>query len=57
MGANELEPDLDGQPGKAVVEQRPQAVGACERRAGIVRSSLVERDARAQRRAANALVE
>ncbi len=45
MGASELEPDLDGQPGKAVVEQRPQAVGARQRRAGILVSRLVERDA------------
>ena len=36
MGASELEPDLDGQPGNAVVEQWPQAVGACQRRAGIL---------------------
>ena len=28
MGASELEPDLDGEPGKAVVEQRAQAVSA-----------------------------
>jgi hypothetical protein len=35
MGANELEPDLDGQPGKAVVEERPQAVG----RASAARAS------------------
>ena len=45
MGARELEPDLDGQPRDAVVEHRPQAVGACQRRAGILRSSLVQRDA------------
>ena len=46
MGACELEPDLDGQPGKTVIEQRPQTVRACQRRAGILRSRLVERDAR-----------
>ena len=46
MGARELEPDLDGQPGDAVVEQRPQTVRACQRRAGLLRSRLVERDTR-----------
>ena len=46
MGARELEPDLDGQPGKAVVEQRPQTVRARQRRAGILLSRLVECDAR-----------
>ena len=36
VGARELEPNLDGQPGNAVVEQRPQAVGARDRRASIL---------------------
>ena len=46
MGACELEPDLDGQPGNAVVEHRPQTVRARQRRAGILLSRLVECDAR-----------
>ena len=46
MGAGELEPDLDGQPGKTVIQQRPQTVRAGQRRARILRSRLVERDAR-----------
>ena len=46
MGACELEPDLDGQPGNTVVEQGPQTVRARQRRAGIFRSRLVECDAR-----------
>ena len=37
VGACELEPDLDGQPGNAVVEHRPQTVRARQRRAGILR--------------------
>ena len=45
MGAGELEPDLDGQPRNAVVEQGPQAMGARERRAGVLGSALVECDA------------
>ena len=36
MGAGELEPDLDGQPGNAVVEQRPQTVRARQRRARVL---------------------
>ena len=35
MGACELQPDLDRQPREPVVEQRPQAVCARERRAGM----------------------
>jgi len=46
MSADELEPHLDGQPGKTVIQKRPQAVRACQRRARILRSRLVERDAR-----------
>ena len=46
VGARELETDLDRDPGNAMVEQWPQPVGACERRAGILVSALVERDAR-----------
>ena len=46
MGARELEPDRDGQPRNAVVEQRPQPMGARERRAGVLGSALVECDAR-----------
>ena len=45
MGACQLETDLDGQPGKAVVEQWPQAVRARQRRAGILGPRLVSRDA------------
>ena len=37
MRACELEPDFDGEPGKAVVEHGPQTVGAGERRAGLLR--------------------
>ena len=46
MGARELEADLDGQPGKAVVEHRPQTVRARQRRAGILLSRLMEGYAR-----------
>ena len=45
MGAYELEPDLDGEPGKAVVEQWPQTVGARQRGACVIVSPLVECDA------------
>ena len=45
MGARELDADLDGQPREGVVEQRPQAVGARQRGAGLVVPCLVERDA------------
>ena len=44
MRACELEPDFDGQPGKAVVEQGSQTVGAGERRSRLLTSSLVECD-------------
>ena len=44
MGARELEPDRDGQPWNAVVEQRPQPMGARERRAGVLGSAVVECD-------------
>ena len=44
MRACELEPDFDGQPGKAVVEQRSQTVGARQRRSRLLASSLVECD-------------
>ena len=46
MGTCELEPDLDRDPGNAVVEHRPQTVRARQRRAGILLSGLVECDPR-----------
>ena len=49
MGACELEPDFDRRPGNAVVEQRPQTVGARECRTGILVSSLVDGDTRRRR--------
>jgi hypothetical protein len=44
MDAGELEPDLDAEPGEAVVEQRPQTVDARNGRASIRTPSFVERD-------------
>ncbi len=45
MGAGELKPNSDGQPGKTVIQQRPQTVCTDQRRARIVWSAVVKRDA------------
>ena len=45
MGAGEFQADLDGESGKAVVEHRPQAVGAGQGGAGIGLPAFMEGDA------------
>ena len=46
VGACELEPDFDGPPREAVVEQRSQTVDARQRRSRLVAPALVECDPR-----------